>query len=476
MLQKLTGSSGQVDGGNRFYPLPTRNRMTPTRFSVTQILGSLALILTVAVYDYGGVKPVSWTFCLAAIGLLALVYFVLTPRSELAPPLAPALKWLILLFLGYVAFQLLPLPLGLIRIISPNRAELLDALYHVVPGSGFAPLSIVPAQTLSHLLRISAYTLVFLLVREVSWRLPGSHWTLAMPLLILATFEGLLGVLQFVSSLGESAHGTYYNRNHYAGFLEMILPFAILYPLVFLRQSGRFREIGMGARLKVTGVMIAAGLIFLGILCSLSRMGFTASVCSILAMAAGASYKAGFFTRKRALAFAFITVTILAGLLFFAPEALVNRFSQVQSDEQGAFNRTTLWHQTLPLIAAYPLFGCGFGGFESAFIKFKSFAPLNTADFAHNDYLQILAELGVIGFTIGFSLLVYVLVNAIWSSSRASQSEDRFLALACTGAITAILVHSIADFNLYIPANAMLLAWIAGIATALSHRRPLPTS
>jgi len=370
-----------------------------------------------------------------------------------------------------VAFQLLPLPVALIRIVSPSRAELFDALSRVIPISSFAPISIAPAATFSHLLRICAYTLVFFLVREMSWRLRGSHWTLAVPLLILATLEGVLGILQFLT--GEAAHGTYYNRNHFAGFLEMTLPLAIMYSVTFVHQAGGFRDLGMGPRVKAAGAMIAAGIVFLGILCSLSRMGFIACLSSLVAMTAVTLFRAGFFTWKKALAVSLVTTTILVTFLFFAPEALIDRFSDLPQEEQSAgFTRSTLWRQTLPLIAAYPLFGCGFGGYESAFIKFKNFAPLYTADFAHNDYLQILAELGLVGFVIAGALLLFVLAKALRASLHASKPGDRWLALACTGSITAILVHSLADFNLYIPANAMVLAWISGIAGGVAGNRP----
>ena len=291
----------------------------PRVFQPLSFCACLSLVLTCAVYDYGGVKPLSWTFCQAALGLMALVYFLLTPRSELAPPLKKPFKWLLLAWPCYVIFQLLPLPLSLLRILSPSRAELLDVLYRVIPGSGFAPLSIVPAATFSHLLRISAYTLVFLLVREMSWRLRASPWILAVPLLILATFEGVLGVLQLLSTSGAAAHGTYYNRNHFAGFLEMILPFAILYSVTFVHQAGRFQDTVTVPASKRVGTIVMAGVMFLGILCSLSRMGFVSCVCSLLAMAGVALFRARFLHLEERVSGCLCNRYNVSGLIVFSP-------------------------------------------------------------------------------------------------------------------------------------------------------------
>jgi O-antigen ligase len=128
-----------------------------------------------------------------------------------------------------------------------------------------------------------------------------------------------------------------------------------------------------------------------------------------------------------------------------------------------AEGRIQLWAETVPLIKAYPVFGCGLGGYENAVLRFKTSEPLLTDNFAHNDYLQLLAELGLAGCIIlgalAFSLVKAALRVAVMSPDR----EQRYLGVACAGSLVAILLHSLVDFNLYIPANAMLLAWVGGI-------------
>ena len=121
------------------------------------------------------------------------------------------------------------------------------------------------------------------------------------------------------------------------------------------------------------------------------------------------------------------------------------------------------------MIRAYPVFGCGLGGYESAFPKYKVSGPLVSDDHAHNDYLQFLAEMGVMGAAILFVLGATTVRAAFRGVFSASDPSVWSLALACTGSLSAILLHSTADFNLYIPANAMVVSWIAAMASALPH-------
>jgi putative inorganic carbon (hco3(-)) transporter len=122
------------------------------------------------------------------------------------------------------------------------------------------------------------------------------------------------------------------------------------------------------------------------------------------------------------------------------------------------------------LIRAYPVFGCGLGGYETAFSRFKISGVLVTDDFVHNDYLQLLAELGLVGFVIGAALAFSVVRIALRGAMKSSDPEARYFAVACVGALSTIVLHSLADFNLYIPANAMLLAWIAGMTVSNGSR------
>jgi O-antigen ligase len=384
--------------------------------------------------------------------------------------LDPWLRWPLLLLPCYVAFQLIPLPLSLLRFLSPARAEVLNTLAPVDLSISFAPVSVIASATLPQLLSVAGYIAVFLLVREIAWCRSDRPWMPVFPIIIIGGLEAALGLLQYaLSETAGPAHGTYVNRNHFAGLLEMTLPFAVIYPVAMLRRRRSRRHFSAPLVLKACTVLAAALLIFMGIAYSLSRMGFAASLCSIFAMGV-LGLGAGRPARKRWLAIGLMGALVLLSFIFLAPDQLILRFAHLSSSD----GRVLMWKETLPLIAAYPLFGCGLGGYESAFHKFNVSSPNWTVDYAHNDYLQLMAELGILGFLIAAALMLAILVKALRATRRNFGSDDHYLSLACTSAIIVILIHSFVDFNLYIPANALLLAWISGIAVRVQERAELP--
>ena len=92
----------------------------------------------------------------------------------------------------------------------------------------------------------------------------------------------------------------------------------------------------------------------------------------------------------------------VGALVYLPGERLVKRFSDLAATrEVPADTQAQIWRDTKALIKDYPLFGCGLGGYESCFMRYKSVAPTTTVHYAHNDYLQVLAELGVFGMAAG---------------------------------------------------------------------------
>ena len=269
---------------------------------------------------------------------------------------------------------------------------------------------------------------------------------LVFPLLLVAGLEAVLGLLQFaLGDEGAVADGTYVNRNHFAGLLEMVFPFAVIYPVALLRP-GRSRESPSALpALKACAVWAVATVILLGIIYSLSRMGFIAALTSLFVMAA-LGFGARLSAKKKWAAVGMVGILILLSFVILPPDQLIFRFADLSRGEKiSANDRMLIWKETLHLIAAYPVFGCGLGGYESAFLKFSASSPNSTVDFAHNDYLQSLAELGVVGFLILGALMVAIVVKAVRVASQDSDGSGRWLGLACTGSIAAILLHSFVD-------------------------------
>ena len=417
----------------------------------------LGLILAWAAFRYGGVVVQDWKPCLLGICAIAGVFWVvhrplrLTVRPRAVPLLAAG-------FLGVAVFQLVPLPVEWLEAISPRRAEIHRAVARV-DARAKPVLSATPAATLEHMLTIAGLLLVFEMVREA-----GGGFGAAAPLILIGTLEGVLGVVQWQTT--GVVNGTYVNRNHYAGLLELCLPFALMWGVAVVKRGGKRHESPVRPAVLACLSFGAACVMLLAVVLSLSRMGFLAVLAGLLAM--GLALVAGVVSRRTRWGLGVGALALaVCGFVFLPTDALIGRFAALAATgEITADTRAQIWAESLAMVQDYPLLGCGLGSYESCFHKYKTVAPMQTVNFAHNDYLQLLAETGVIGFSIFLLLGMLTFLSALRQSIAARGGDNRYLAAACLGALTSIGLHSFVDFNLYVAANTMVLAWIAGMVFA----------
>jgi len=432
------------------------------------------LAIGYACYSYGGGGLAELNLSLLILGIAASILAACASAQLQYPQPERVALAAAVLFPAYIAFQLVPLPLTLVRILSPERAEITDALASVMPRLSFTPLAISPTNTWLYLPRMTGYVLVFVLVREVARRSKGQPWWPVVPLILIGGLEAVWGLIQRLAG-AQTVSGTYANKDHYAGLLEMTLPLTIMYGIALLYR-GRVRGVfSTSSTFKACGVLSLAAVTLLAITFSFSRMGFVSMLGSLFVMGALAvgSKLRGW---RRWPALMGLAVLILLVFVFLPPDELVQRFGQIRSDATTE-GRWPIWKDTLDLIRAYPLFGCGMGNYYPGLLKYQT-SQLGWAWLeAHNDYLQLLSELGVIGFLIPTALMAAVFVRAARAALFGIRGETHLLGVALAGGIAAILIHSVADFNLYIPANAMVLWWLSGISASLptpGRREPSP--
>src|SRR5258706_8148264 len=136
----------------------------------------LSLALGYAVFQRAGVAPSDWNLCLAAIGVAGVVHFLVPHRLRLPKPDRIAATSASV-FLGVAALQLLPLPVVVVRVLSPARVELLQATQPITGElPRFVTLSAVPYETLEYALTLAGYAVVLLLVRDLTLR-SRSRWS-----------------------------------------------------------------------------------------------------------------------------------------------------------------------------------------------------------------------------------------------------------------------------------------------------------
>jgi O-antigen ligase len=429
----------------------------------TIYLIGFTLVLGYTTISDGGFPRRELNYSLLLLGLIIIFYWAFS-RDRQPTKMDRWLFWPLLLLPCYIVFQFLPLPLRLLGIISPARAEHVEGLSRILPPVTTAALSLMPGATVAHFFRVAAYILVLLTVREITLRRKDHPWAAAVPILVVAAFEAALGLLQYWQGDLQMAQGTYRNHSHYADLLCMALPFAIMYAAVFARRE-QFSDRPVASSIFLGCLMLAVAVaIFLAIICSLSVSGFISCLASLAFMGilwTGRKMRTGW---RWATAGAVVLLIIL-GFFFIPPDPMVVRVAGELELAEGS--RTSLWGQALRLVPVYPVFGSGLGTFESALYQRSTILADYLIDYAHNDYLQLLVELGIAGFLIGAVLVVAVVRPAVRAALRDPRSERGALGIACTGALAAFLLHSFYNFNFYAPANALMAAAVSGISVAL---------
>jgi O-antigen ligase len=294
---------------------------------------------------------------------------------------------------------------------------------------------------------------------------------LLVGLIGLGLVQALYGLVQYLTGWHQvyryknifypnRASGTFVNPNHFAGFLELVLPLALGYAVYRLFRRGPHGERGAIPLL----VIFIALLLFLGILFSRSRMGIFSAVAAVTAMMllwASRSWKG---KRVVAATIIFLFVASLLGV-WVGIQPVVERYEQAEAD---VLIRLAIWKDTLRLIQAQPLFGTGLGSFATVYTHAQSGLFTRVVDHAHNDYLETTVELGLLGAGLLFGLIGFVLVRAAQAFSQTDSNWDRSLLWGGCGSVLALLFHSLTDFNLQIPANAMMLAVVLGLVYSTS--------
>jgi len=253
---------------------------------------------------------------------------------------------------------------------------------------------------------------------------------------------------------GELLTSTYLNRNHFAAFLGLVLPAALAFSLV-----SRPRPVGWLSRAGLS-VLLA------GILLTRSRGGLLA------ALAAGAGVLALFIhgrTRADARHKKLMVLLLITGLLIaaalgiFAARQPAPEIYSTSLDALSIRTRFSIWKSTWDIFLSRPLFGWGWGSFRYLYPGFKDPGVWYVVPHAHNEFLQLLAEGGAVGFLIVITCLCWSFSRLVKVYLAAPRSVSGVFALGAAGALVYAAVHGGFDFILRLPANAILLAALAGL-------------
>ena len=406
------------------------------------ILGLVLAILIFSPLATGAVRPQDFLIAQwLTVATLAVwvVRVCINPRHRL---LWPPMCWPVLLFMGYAVVRYATADIEYIA-----RQEMVKVLLY-----GFLFFAVLNNLHRQETTGIVGTVLIFL----------------GMAIAFYALVQFLTEsnkVWHFIRPEGyaKRGSGTFICPNNMAGYLEMLVPLALAYTL-----TGRF------GHLQKVFLGYATLMIFTGITVSLSRGGWAAAGVSLLVLFV-------FLIRKRDYRFQalgiFAALVVVAVAVLSKAELTPNQRRKLTVETVAADSRMLIWGPAAKMWQAHPWWGVGPAHFD---YRYRAYRPESSylqarPDRVHNDYLNTLVDWGIAGAVLVASawglffwgvLKSWKFVQRAQNDLTAKRSNRLSFVLGGTLGLVAILVHSFFDFNMHIPANAILavtlLALVAG--------------
>jgi O-antigen ligase len=349
------------------------------------------------------------------------------------------------------------------QLVIPQEFLPLCAFALVVIAQWVFHLTASRYYTRSELQLLALYIIVVFLMSQAYSR--TSHWRgfiwFAMSLGFFVSLFGILQHLTFNGKLywfrtmrfGGIPFGPYVNRNHFAGFAEMVIPVALV-PLV----------LGKVRRERLFLVALFALVPIVALLLSASRGGIVSLAVQIVMLFLLLLVRK--VRGRNVIVGGIVVLCAVMMVSWIGVQQVLQRFTGMQSVEVSVGKRSAMRQDTWRLFLDHPVFGTGLGTFEMVFPPYDSLYDGKVVNHAHNDYLEALAETGLLGGFCCALFLGVLLVNSMKGLAELGTSFGASLNLSGLIACVGIMVHSLVDFNLHIPANALLFFVSAHMATA----------
>jgi O-antigen ligase len=423
------------------------------------IFWGLIFLVAFTPLAFGTTEPWSIAVMQLASLLLLVLFGVKTFREERLRLQSPVLLSLFALFVLFTLAQSVSL---FTRDLNFSSVDL-----------KVSTLSLYPHATLNAWLKLFAYFIIFFVVSHYfASGAPAGRPRLArfVDFLIFFSFGlSLFAIVQHLAfngklywlrelSQGGSPFGPFVNRNHYAGYMELTVPLALGLIL------GKGISVERRALYVFMSVVMSASLFL-----SASRAGVGSFLCQLLFLVFLLRLARG----RKLLSFSNLLIVILVlclaslTLFWLGADAFVDRIYALSNHaaEHGHYGRLSVWSDTLRIARDFPVAGTGLGTFPFLYPIYKSESTDIKYLEAHNDYLQIFSETGIIGAGL---LLVFGILALATALRLVRRAGHRSLTAIRMGALTGcfgLLVHSVTDFNLQIPSNALLFFVLSAIAT-----------
>jgi O-antigen ligase len=391
----------------------------------------ICCLLAFAVLSFGAVEE--WSQAVLEVGASLLLVF-----------------WTVRLY--YRKSDHLSIPPEILPLAAFALVAVLQVVFHLTASRYFTRIE---------LQLLGTYLIVVFLMSQAYSR--TRHWRGYLWFLMsLGFFVSILGILQYLTSNGKLywvrtlqnevySFGPYVNRNHFAGFAELIIPVALV-PLV----------LGKVRRERLFLVVLFALVPIVALFLSASRGGIVSFVVQMVIL-----FLLLLIRRSRSthlLAGGVVVLCAVMAVSWIGAQRVLQRFSEIQSMEVTGSKRAAMREDTWRLFLDHPVLGTGLGTLEIVFPPYDSLYDGKVVDHAHNDYVEALAETGVVGGLCCAWFLGVVLLHSLKGLAEQGSSFGSVLNLTGLIGCSGMLVHSLVDFNLHIPANALLFFVSAHLA------------
>ncbi len=436
---------------------------------------------------FGTVEP--WSIALMEAATFFALFLLLFQKMRLKKTSLYEIPGIIPLacFLVYIILQIIPLPSGIIKIFSPETYVLYQETLSFDKPIQWMSLSINHKATVAEFFRIATYGAFYILTVQIL----TNRTLLKKVVSVVVVFASLLsffGILQHILSnnkifwfreltMGGTPFGPYVNRNHYAGLMEMLFPLVLGLFLYFKPHVSykSFREkITELFNLQKTNIHILLGfasvLIGTSVFLTLSRSGIV-SLCLSMAIFGFLVFVRG-MSRTRGIIIMIVFLLIALSVGWFGWDPIFERFEKIMN-AQGDISeqRLQLWRDSGNIIRDFPVTGTGFGSFINIYPKYRTIKGDAIADHAHNDYIELLSNGGVIAFLIFLWFILTVFYKSFKTYLKRYEMYSIYIFLGCIAGIISILMHSSTDFNLHIGANGLYFFFLFGLAVAVASTR-----
>ncbi len=385
--------------------------------------------------------------------------------------------YLLLFFLLLCLFQITPLPSFLVKLLSPRANEIWNFNSYIfeqtewIKSSSFQTISLVPHYTTNKMLSILCYIFLGYVVSKTV-KTKRSIIFLVYLFGFIVLIESALGSYQFLTGNTSFdinkkyvATGSFVNKNHLAGFFELTIPVVIcyiFYRIFYLRNSNNSLASTSIKTLEIAALSIISGFSLIVFIFTFSRLGYLSLICSIIICFLIYVRTYGKLNKKTVIPLLFIAAFLIFGI-YKSFDIFSERVSINNIDVKG---RVVVFKDTLRAIKDFPVFGSGLGTFKEIYPAYKTLDAAVTVNFTHNDYLQLTLETGIFGICVLLAALFLFFKSTLSKLKILYQSHDKFyffVKLGCLTGITSMLIHSLGDFNLHIPSNAVYFSILFGI-------------